>query len=1514
DFSYAQNCSAGFFCELASVSPKGMGLCPPGFYCPEGTAAPIPTPLGTFAQRNGTVKAALCSPGFYAPTIETSECYACPPGTTCQEDGMSVAVLCPPGTYRGTIEDDGIACVPCPQGTWSKNWGLRDVTECLLCPPGTVCATDGMTNPCSTSDLPKQYTPTGLNESKEECLGKGSAYFFGVLLEPWIDEDGVGPHFLPHISGQCYYNPQPFGSPVYRRLSEYFGPLYDIVNDIPSQGYGSKDQAPGPYYFGLGSLAIDLTYSTAFDLKRNCTRGFFFKDAWFPGTCEADLICYSTKLTQALICPDGYICDEGTTDGTSHSTPCAPGFVCGFGTTPDSYLEAPQGQYKELCPSSFYCLDGTGDGLKMRNFCPPNYFCPTGTVYPWLGIMANDALSRSLTLDDANPFTGNLHVEYVNEGDIRAFSHHDLHCLKAIDPELKETYNLVNGEVLNAAIQNDMVCARDNKWRHVYNAINRQECDCVHQVQLTLDLYQFYTCGLPCTFTSLKMIIGSTSSSGAIFPFAPTKTYTSYTTLASDVTALYTKSTRLIRKQINDTLYDAYFAVQRIAKYGQQTLSYVNFNPPNSSTILRLDECECQRLLKCPNGTISPVNSENIFQCVKTGVILERIDLIPTNHARQLNGTGYTVLSGTGAPISNIQLQPLEVAMITINAAGMDPNMTYNDHYQISVYKDCKPCPPNYSCTLRTFPPSCTYPNGRNTTGQTLYNECLKEESAEVCDEIPFFCEARNSLNADGTLNTVPGCCSCERVEMPVFFGANRKVLGFPDDKHGIIQFTISAISRVDLTIVVELFHGLYYRGFRQVFASENILVDVFTPSRAYYTPTTPTTNSFFAIIQESDFESLELPLNLPMSKVRIPGSTNFESTMETSIFIDRIADVMVGDPAFPAFGNYTRISEVQAVLGTTPNHSYELLPTNFFGNEIVTDDINDVSFSSRWWLDTQTGGLSAIALPYFPFFSACAGYDSHMWISKLLEGHPDCDEVEYNLTRPVDELIWRKMTIPLADSCGLPTTGIEIQCTYEEDLAGGSDATRWYESDPGTVLFWLTANPIAASDFVGNYSTSDPIYWGQTDLLMSLLSTSDLIAVAGNYITYFHSHCILVGQNSQGYSMVMVQTVQLQINYYQISQGQKIIVNGKVDFADQCVVSTAPQDVENAAVNGIYPCTTNVVTGKLLSTDYTLQVTFQALSWYDLMNGFQFSIKFYVLLFSAIGVGMILQGYVIYLINRIFTKMRHPPPFRLREFLKAIAPQPAAGAAYALIPIVGVTFVIYAWWNVLKSKSPVLNPNAASFEDISGDWLYISALDVQHIQMYKAGRVGIAITVFGVYMLLLGVKYAIPDNMDEQAEDNIMNQSSLQEPTDPFALPIPKEGKEKEEEKDEKQENNYWHPLTWKRANFLFTALVTIGTQMCIVEFSYSAEFTNNCYQYLLLYKIMQHFYDGFFEGMLGDVLLTMPLSMLAGNTEMLITLAAPDFFGFIMGLVVMQSFMIFERLYLNPFKEYVGNMMPKW
>lgn len=317
DFLYAQDCTEGFYCEAGSNSPRGSGLCPPGFICPKGTAVPRPTPKGSYAELEGTIVAQKCLPGTYTPTIESTTCYPCPPGTSCPSEGTFIPNLCGPGTYHSSVGGNLIPCKDCPQGTWSKNYGLTEIGECVKCPPGVICPIEGMTEPCSRSDRPTSFSPIVKfqgNPSLEyihdpssrpiyyaqfACLSLNAGYltdtmdpftqtyFFGEILPPYIDVLGRGPHFRAtdqlHLKFQktakCYTNTQRYGSAVFQRISDYFGPQYDIQFGRDHQGYARLYPNGSSYYngfFGKGSLFIDLPSARKYELAFNCTRGFQF--------------------------------------------------------------------------------------------------------------------------------------------------------------------------------------------------------------------------------------------------------------------------------------------------------------------------------------------------------------------------------------------------------------------------------------------------------------------------------------------------------------------------------------------------------------------------------------------------------------------------------------------------------------------------------------------------------------------------------------------------------------------------------------------------------------------------------------------------------------------------------------------------------------------------------------------------------------------------------------------------------------------------------------------------------------------------------------------------------------------------------------------------------------------------------------------------------------------------------------------------------------------------------------
>jgi hypothetical protein len=586
DYSYPQPCAEGFHCEAGSTNAKGRGLCPKGFSCPKGTAVPVPTPVGYFAELEGVIEPAQCRPGYYTPTIQSVYCYDCPPGTQCQNDGDSVATVCPPGTYRSEYDNDGVMCTGCPQGTFSKNWELRSSLECSSCPTGTVCPTDGMSSPCGLLDTPKSWEPTDVPYSETQCNYLGDGYVYGHLdpTRPWaIDSRGRGPFMVRSEHGQCFFNDQPNGTVVYQRLRDYFGSMYHLERGHDHQGYGT-DEYQGE--FGYGSRYIDLREGNDYAPPYKCipgmrllnySRGGDSKDQWYPGTCEADIMCNFDSAADMNPCSEGYFCYERTTSLTAVDNICKAGYVCDFGSTPDVTLNAPQGQYNQLCPTGYYCPEGTGAGQQYQYPCPDNYFCPTGTADPWLGLSAQDSFHRLLNVTMADPFlymnnTGmpgglpeifgddfsaestdddsisrrrlsrrltqdsylggydpqspNVYIgddpsvaRYVQLPEERVeqrVSSHDQRCFNGINETKKasheERFNLSMVDVYpnqgffrqNLATANDEFCARDHKWKSIYNAIDRDACDCKTQFRVVLQMYDWWRCTHPDSADSLQ--------------------------------------------------------------------------------------------------------------------------------------------------------------------------------------------------------------------------------------------------------------------------------------------------------------------------------------------------------------------------------------------------------------------------------------------------------------------------------------------------------------------------------------------------------------------------------------------------------------------------------------------------------------------------------------------------------------------------------------------------------------------------------------------------------------------------------------------------------------------------------------------------------------------------------------------------------------------------------------------------------------------------------------------------
>jgi hypothetical protein len=221
-------------------------------------------------------------------------------------------------------------------------------------------------------------------------------------------------------------------------------------------------------------------------------------------------------------------------------------------------------------------------------------------------------------------------------------------------------------------------------------------------------------------------------------------------------------------------IYDLHRAIRLIEEYGNELDSYLGIEWRNTVDPLtlketlapfpkRLDLCDCERMLKCPNGTVTSSSlggAQDIFSCVKTGEILRRTDVIPQSAVNYewwkhryderaskdpdtgilvgrdmflRNMTDFQELSGTeNLTVGTLFLHTFETAVITLDLIDLAVNLTYNVHYRLAVYVDCKPCPTSYKCVYEQEPPTCT--STPSLADQHLrFDQCLTRHKTQVC-------------------------------------------------------------------------------------------------------------------------------------------------------------------------------------------------------------------------------------------------------------------------------------------------------------------------------------------------------------------------------------------------------------------------------------------------------------------------------------------------------------------------------------------------------------------------------------------------------------------------------------------------------------------------------------------------------------------------------------------------------------------------------------------------------------
>jgi hypothetical protein len=167
-----------------------------------------------------------------------------------------------------------------------------------------------------------------------------------------------------------------------------------------------------------------------------------------------------------------------------------------------------------------------------------------------------------------------------------------------------------------------------------------------------------------------------------------------------------------------------------------------------------------------------------------------------------------------------------------------------------------------------------------------------------------------------------------------------------------------------------------------------------------------------------------------------------------------------------------------------------------------------------------------------------------------------------------------------------------------------------------------------------------------------------------------------------------------------------------------------------------------------------------QPLSYLELLNAFEFTWDVYAAFFILMGIIITIIGGVIWAVNRILTKLRHPPKFRFWSLITIVSPAPFWGCLFASVPFWFAVLLTWVWFFTLASKTPALTPASINFENWSPQYstalTFTGPLSEEEIALAKRGRFATCLLVFATLGMIQLSRVLIPNTLDSHYDDDI--------------------------------------------------------------------------------------------------------------------------------------------------------------
>ena len=350
-------CSAGYYGNTIGLTDSSCeGACHKGYFCPAGTAEPLP-----------------CAPGFYMPVTgaaSAESCLPCSPGTSQSTAGaVQSCDPCPPGTFADQLNATG--CTDCPAGSFCPSAGtvqpldcaageyqnLTGQAACVQCPAGEFQPERGQTS----CDL---CAAGGYCEKSEDCGGG----FKPCLAGSYNEKTGSS---SPDACQQC---PPGTFSPTSGANSS------DTCKSCRSGTFaaGSRNAECEPCKAGSYQNATGAAGCVRCGLGSFCPVGASLE---LPAACESGTYA---NFTDGDGFPDCFDCPAGSSCGGGATLPaeCSPGTVAATGGLSECASCEP-GWYQPFSGGSKCVVCGAGSysiNVLSCELCQVGEYCPAGSV------------------------------------------------------------------------------------------------------------------------------------------------------------------------------------------------------------------------------------------------------------------------------------------------------------------------------------------------------------------------------------------------------------------------------------------------------------------------------------------------------------------------------------------------------------------------------------------------------------------------------------------------------------------------------------------------------------------------------------------------------------------------------------------------------------------------------------------------------------------------------------------------------------------------------------------------------------------------------------------------------------------------------------------------------------------------------------------------------------------------------------------------------------------------------